>query len=484
MLLELLLVAISLVLAVPVLASCNRYLRRRRGVLEVAFFHPYASGGGGGERVLWVAIRALLEAEQAELAGGRRIRVTVYQGDQLATKASLLRHAKERFGVEIRPDLLNVVDVQLRHLVDPDRYPFLTMVFQALGSMILALEACLRFPPDVFVDSTGFAFSFPVAALLFRAVVACYVHYPTISADMMSRVVERRPSYNNGERITSSEALSRAKAVYYWAFGVLYGLCGSCASLVMTNSSWTQGHIRDVWGGWVRDVKRLYPPVDTVAFQKFPLEDRDPVVLSIGQFRPEKDHELQIRSFALLLKKLAGQNLPKSPTLVLVGGVRNEQDERLVSKLRSLCGALSLTVGEDVLFEINVPFDGLKRWLRVAAVGIHTMWNEHFGISVVEMQAAGLVVVAHGSGGPKSDIVQPRTDGQAEAATGFLATNEEEYAEAMVEAISIAHGEADASLKAELAMMRQEARRNAERFSDAVFEKALLEMIKPTLEKA
>mmetsp|Transcript_10376 Transcript_10376/g.39257 ORF Transcript_10376/g.39257 Transcript_10376/m.39257 type:complete len:165 (-) Transcript_10376:1341-1835(-) len=57
MLLELLLVAISLVLAVPVLASCNRYLRRRRGVLEVAFFHPYASGGGGGERVLWVAIR-------------------------------------------------------------------------------------------------------------------------------------------------------------------------------------------------------------------------------------------------------------------------------------------------------------------------------------------------------------------------------------------------------------------------------------------
>jgi alpha-1,2-mannosyltransferase len=33
------------------------------------------------------------------------------------------------------------------------------------------------------------------------------------------------------------------------------------------------------------------------------------------------------------------------------------------------------------------------------------MWNEHFGISIVEMMAAGLVVVAHNSGGPKDDIV-------------------------------------------------------------------------------
>jgi alpha-1,2-mannosyltransferase len=33
------------------------------------------------------------------------------------------------------------------------------------------------------------------------------------------------------------------------------------------------------------------------------------------------------------------------------------------------------------------------------------MWNEHFGISVVEMMAAGLVVIAHNSGGPKMDII-------------------------------------------------------------------------------
>lgn len=40
-----------------------------------------------------------------------------------------------------------------------------------------------------------------------------------------------------------------------------------------------------------------------------------------------------------------------------------------------------------------------------AKVGLHTMWNEHFGIGVVEYMAAGLIPVAHKSGGPLMDIV-------------------------------------------------------------------------------
>lgn len=50
--------------------------------------------------------------------------------------------------------------------------------------------------------------------------------------------------------------------------------------------------------------------------------------------------------------------------------------------------------------------------MRESSVGIHTMWNEHFGISVVEMMAAGLVVVAHDSGGPSMDIVTTYQDQQ------------------------------------------------------------------------
>lgn len=37
-----------------------------------------------------------------------------------------------------------------------------------------------------------------------------------------------------------------------------------------------------------------------------------------------------------------------------------------------------------VEFVVNAPYSELKGWLGRASVGLHTMWNEHFGICVVE----------------------------------------------------------------------------------------------------
>ena len=61
-------------------------------------------------------------------------------------------------------------------------------------------------------------------------------------------------------------------------------------------------------------------------------------------------------------------------------------------------------------------------------------WNEHFGIGVVEMQAAGAVTIAHDSAGPRMDIVNPAARSkdlvsQSTDVTGFLATTESDYAE-------------------------------------------------------
>ena len=88
----------------------------------------------------------------------------------------------------------------------------------------------------------------------------------------------------------------------------------------------------------------------------------------------------------------------------MLGSTRNEDDEELVTSLQAEAAALRIT--DHVEFVINAPYSDLERWLSRAKVGLHTMWNEHFGISVVEMMAAGLVVVAHNSGGPKLDIIK------------------------------------------------------------------------------
>ena len=73
---------------------------------------------------------------------------------------------------------------------------------------------------------------------------------------------------------------------------------------------------------------------------------------------------------------------------------------------------------------LQVTYAELKSHYATSVVGLHTMWNEHFGIGVVEYMASGCIPLAHDSAGPRMDIVLPFNGQQ----TGFLASNAEEYA--------------------------------------------------------
>ena len=55
------------------------------------------------------------------------------------------------------------------------------------------------------------------------------------------------------------------------------------------------------------------------------------------------------------------------------------------------------------------------------------MSEEHFGITIVEMMAAGLVTIAHASGGPLRDII-----GASTKEVGFLASSETEYVDSVI----------------------------------------------------
>lgn len=60
----------------------------------VGFFHPYTNDGGGGERVLWCAVKAFQE-ESPDLE------CVVYSGDHDASPQSLTARALDRFGVKL-----------------------------------------------------------------------------------------------------------------------------------------------------------------------------------------------------------------------------------------------------------------------------------------------------------------------------------------------------------------------------------------------
>ena len=59
-------------------------------------------------------------------------------------------------------------------------------------------------------------------------------------------------------------------------------------------------------------------------------------ILSIGQFRPEKDHALQIAAFAALVNQLPEER-KKLVKLILVGGCRHADDVKRVEHLQ-VCG--------------------------------------------------------------------------------------------------------------------------------------------------
>jgi alpha-1,2-mannosyltransferase len=161
--------------------------------------------------------------------------------------------------------------------------------------------------------------------------------------------------------------------------------------------------------------------------------------------------------------------------LILIGSVRHEEDKQRVEQLRTLVE--NLNINEEVEFKLNINFTELKHHLNKAMIGLHTMWNEHFGIGmknilfiyfnsilcllgIVEMMAAGAIVLAHKSGGPKMDIID-------EGQTGFLASDIDSYATMMRQILQMKSDERK--------IIREQARESVDRFSTTNFEKHFME---------
>lgn len=211
-------VLVLLVLAVRLWLRGSRNARRARdGCPTVAFFHPYCNAGGGGERVLWCAIRALqnryslrfsnqeqsrcdeclerrprLPSPRPPLGRYAGVNFVVYTGDVGVTGPQILEGARRRFNIAL-PRPVRFVFLRHRVLVEPTLFPHFTLLGQSIGSVFLGWEALTELAPDLYIDSMGYAFTLPLFRYFGGCSVGSYVHYPTISTDMLSVVRERNP---------------------------------------------------------------------------------------------------------------------------------------------------------------------------------------------------------------------------------------------------------------------------------------------------
>jgi alpha-1,2-mannosyltransferase len=292
------------------------------------------------------------------------------------------------------------------------------------------------------------------------------------------------PDSKNGDQGVNAGAGTGVKGFFkimYWnIFATFYSWVGASIDVVMTNSTWTLEHIRSLWDEWRKECQKwmpivVYPPVAVEELEKeveiseASEKIRENVLIYIAQFRPEKNHQLILNAFSEFMA--TGTAATKGAKLVLIGSVRDDADSKRVYELRLL--ANELQIKDSVEFHLDASWPEILDWLRRASVGVNGMWNEHFGIGVVEYQAAGLISVVHDSGGPKRDIVIP-VHGEATGnlqpplflrditnSTGYHATTATEFAEGFEMALSL-EDKLD---------MRRRARESALRFTEEEFAK-------------
>lgn len=173
-------------------------------------------------------------------------------------------------------------------------YPYFTLLGQSFGSVFLGLEALEKCIPNVYLDTMGYAFTLPLFKYLGGCKVGCYVHYPTISTDMLDKVRTRRAGFNNKRGIANNRFATKFKLFYYKVFAWMYGKAGQCSDLSMVNSSWTEDHINKLWCQKGKDestIHKIYPACDVAKFKQLQRDkdqdsedcDKIKTIVSIGK---------------------------------------------------------------------------------------------------------------------------------------------------------------------------------------------------------
>ena len=194
-------------------------------------------------------------------------------------------------------------------------------------------------------------------------------------------------------------------------------------TLLLTNSEYTRKAISNAFN---IDAKILYPPVDVETFQEIALKSnqRDDMVLVISRIAPDK----QIENAIEVARIMRGRGIGK---IMTIAGNLHYYDHQYYQQMKHMIADYDLS--NYVSLQTNISFSRLIQLMQLAKVYFHPRIDEHFGISIVEAMASGLVPVVSNIGG-HTEFVPPKyhfhTLGHAAdlIALAFEATNSERRA--------------------------------------------------------
>ena len=113
----------------------------------------------------------------------------IYSGSD-KKPAEILDHVLKRFNLPITTIRLSFVHLPSGgRALKPELYPRFTMFWQAWASIAVSFEALSICPCDVFIDTMGIGYAYPLVKLFFNPKIFSYTHYPLVSYDMMKDVI-------------------------------------------------------------------------------------------------------------------------------------------------------------------------------------------------------------------------------------------------------------------------------------------------------
>jgi alpha-1,2-mannosyltransferase len=194
-------------------------------------------------------------------------------------------------------------------------------------------------------------------------------------------------------------------------------------TLVLTNSEFTR---RAILNAFNVDAKILYPPVDVSTFREKALDSnqREDMVLVVSRIAPDKQIENAIEVARMLRSRGIGKG-------IIIAGNLHYYDHQYYQELKNMIADYDLP--DYISIQTNISFSKLIQLMQLTKVYFHPRIDEHFGISIVEAMASGLVPVVSNIGGHTEFVPSKyhfQTLGHAAEliALAFEATNSERRA--------------------------------------------------------
>jgi glycosyltransferase involved in cell wall biosynthesis len=271
-------------------------------------------------------------------------------------------------------------------------------VYQRLLTMLSSMDFK---DSDVVINTHGDALPYRISG---NVPYLLYLHFPTFL--MNSKGIYGSNKYR--------------KSFFWRAYFKPYGIiahslamrAATRSNLILTNSRFSREAITQAFA----DVKPyvLYPPVDIERFSPAysqSINSREVKVLVVSRFSPEKLIENAIKIAHLLGGKIKFQ---------IVGSLA-PANRPYFKRLQQMIENYGLS--QTVTLTPNASNEELIDSMSKSMIYLHTMIGEHFGVSIIEAMAAGLLPIVPAYGGCSEIVPTDHQYRTVEEAADYIAKN-------------------------------------------------------------